>query len=443
MDLWDIIVTFARLLVKDNKMKRRKIRKGCLARLVIVAIMTIVGIIMCVKSCTGNKDDKIDSEPLETIKHKDEIDTSLVARLKDFSLRPRPEGQFAFHVYDITADKPVFGCNDSLALPSASCMKLLSGIAGLRLLGGNYHYWTAIFSRGNVASDGTLNGDISFRAGLDPQLLAPDLNAFAKAVKKKGIKRFSGKLIIDLAITEPVKSEEHWFPWDLTFSKYGLFYKGKDRVVKAIKASLRGQGITVKDEQIVMAKVPKGSKCLYITRRFIDDVIKRMWKNSSNTQATAMLYTIGKTVNPQGDPVTSGVDYLRSFLTDSLSLTNPSLCIHDGCGLCTHNCLSPLALTTILRYGYHDKNIRASLNRNLSIAGIDGTLMREMGGPKLRGKIRAKTGTLSHPYGISSLAGFCEGANGHTLAFAIMDSEMAVLDARVLQRKLCEILVKE
>ena len=46
------------------------------------------------------------------------------------------------------------------------------------------------------------------------------------------------------------------------------------------------------------------------------------------------------------------------------------------------------------------------------------------------------------PYGISSLAGLCEGSNGHVLAFAIMDSEMSVLDARVLQRKLCEALVK-
>ena len=189
--------------------------------------------------------------------------------------------------------------------------------------------------------------------------------------------------------------------------------------------------------------MPKGSKCMHITRRYIDDVVKRMWKNSSNTQATAMLYTIGKTVNPQGDPVASGVEYLREFIADSLSLDSPSLCVHDGCGLCTHNCLSPIALTTILRYGYHNKSIRESLNRNLSIAGVDGTLVREMGGPKLRGKIRAKTGTLSHPYGISSLAGFCEGANGHTLAFAIMDSEMSVLDARVLQRKLCEALVKE
>ena len=407
---------------------------------ILLAIVTAC-VILCVKACTGNGDEEQKATE-NIVKEGATVDTALVDRLKDFAAKPRPEGKFAFHVYDITADKTVYGCNDTLALPSASCMKLLSGIAGLRLLGCNYHYWTAIFMRGTVTADGTLNGDIAFRAGLDPQMMAPELNDFAKAAKKKGIKRISGKLVVDLAITEPVKSEEHWFPWDLTFSKYGLFYKGKERVIKALKASLRGQGITVKDEQIVMAAVPKGAKCLYITRRYIDDVVKRMWKNSSNTQATAMLYTIGNRINPKGDPVTTGVEYLRKFMADSLSLRHHSLCIHDGCGLCTHNSLSPLALTTILRYGYHDKSIRASLNRNLSIAGVDGTLVREMGGAKLRGKIRAKTGTLSHPYGISSLAGFCEGANGHTLAFAIMDSEMSVLDARVLQRKLCEAMVK-
>ena len=82
------------------------------------------------------------------------------------------------------------------------------------------------------------------------------------------------------------------------------------------------------------------------------------------------------------------------------------------------------------------------LERNLSIAGVDGTLAREMCGQKVRGKVKGKTGTLSHPYGISSLAGLCEGSNGHMLAFAIMDSRMSVLDARVLQRKLCEAMVK-
>lgn len=391
-------------------------------------------------SCSGKKAETTDANT--KAQNNLPVDTALQSRLCDFSQRQRPEGQFAFHVYDITADKPVYGYNDTLALPSASCMKLLSGIAGLSLMGSQYQYQTKIMYKGRVGADGILQGDIGFKGSLDPQLLAPDLNAFSVALKEKGIRRLGGRLLVDLTIEEPVTGEEHWFPWDLTFSKYGLFYKGSDRVVKALKASLRGQGIAVADSQVVMAEVPAGFTVVHTISRHIDDVVKRMWKNSSNTQATSMLYTIGHRANRKAHPVSAGVAYLRHFLQQELGLKDSTLVIHDGCGLCTHNRLSPRALTAILEYGYADSGIRSSLERNLSIAGVDGTLAREMGSSKLRGKIRAKTGTLSHPYGISSLAGLCEGSNGHVLAFAIMDSEMSVLDARVLQRKLCEALVK-
>ena len=168
-----------------------------------------------------------------------------------------------------------------------------------------------------------------------------------------------------------------------------------------------------------------------------------MWKNSSNTQATALLYTIGHKVNPHEAPVKAGMAYLRRFMRQELKLRDSSLVIHDGCGLCTHNQIAPQTLTTILRYGYRDKAIYRLLYNNLSVSGVDGTLRREMASPILRGKVHAKTGTLSHPYGISSLAGYCQGANGHLLAFAIMDHDMSVLDARVLQKKLCEILVTD
>ena len=405
---------------------------------IFIAVIALTTIIFSGCSSCGNKEQNA-QDSLKNIP----VDTALCSRLSQFAARPRPTGKFAFHVYDITADKTVYGCNDTLALPSASCMKLLSGIAGLRLLGTGHYYWTGIFYRGTVADDGLLNGDLAFHGGLDPQLQAADLNDFARAVKRKGIKRINGKLIVDLALTDPVRSEEHWYPWDLSFSKYGLFYKGQDRVMKALKASLRAQGVAVADSQIVVARKPKGFTLLCIRRRSIDDVVKRMWKNSSNTQATAMLYTIGKYIDPVDNPTVTGVNHLRSFLTDTLSLNYSSLCIHDGCGLCTHNALSPSALTTLLTYGYRIPEIRASLERNLSVSGVDGTLAREMNTPKLRGKIMAKTGTLSPPYGISSLAGLCEGADGHILAFAIMDSEMSVLDARVLQKRLCEALVKD
>ena len=408
---------------------------------VVITAIVCAMVTCAISACSnGNKADAEhnDIDTINTIP----VDTALRNRLECFAQKPRPQGNFAFHVFDITADKPVYGCNDTLALPSASCMKLLSGIAGLHLLGSNYEYHTEMLTSGKVTPDGTLTGNIAFKAGLDPQLMAADLNDFSKAVKDCGVKKVEGKIYVDLTITEPVKSERHWYPWDLTFSKYGLLYKGGDKVVKNLKASLRAHGVAVADSQVVVAHAPKGMKVVHTVKRPIDDVVKRMWKNSSNTQATAMLYTIGHRENPEADPVASGVAYLRRFLHNDLGMTDRTLCIHDGCGLCIYNRLSPKALTTILRFGYKNKEIRASLERNLPVSGVDGTLAREMTGPKTRGKVSAKTGTLSHPYGISSLAGFCEASNGHLLAFAIMDSEMSVLDARVLQRKLCEELVK-
>ncbi|MBM6991931.1 MAG: D-alanyl-D-alanine carboxypeptidase [Prevotella sp.] len=390
----------------------------------------------------GNPEKKTAHIAISTTKSRDTIiDGALRQRLSDFAAAPRARGQFGFYVYDLTADKPVYGVNEHQALPSASCMKLLSGVAGIHLLGPKHLYYSTIYTRGQISGD-TLHGDIAFKADLDPQLQGADLTMFAQALKRKGIRKFDGRLYVDLLLQEPVRSEPHWYPWDLSFSRYGVLYKGAPRVAKELKAALRNQGISVADSQVVMGRVPRGSQGVFRYYRSIDRVTRRMWKNSSNTQATSLLYTIGHHVDPKAEPTKAGVAYLRAFMRDSLGLKDTSLVIHDACGLCTHNHLSPAALTTVLRYGYHHKPIYHMLYNELSIAGVDGTLRIEMAGQKTRGRIRAKTGTLSHPYGISSLAGYCKGTNGHMLAFAIMDSEMSVLDARVLQRKLCEALVE-
>lgn len=411
------------------------------AAVILGIVVLVVFIISLFTECGSNKNKKLTAADTIAVANNLPVDTALQSRLKEFSLRPRPNGKFAFMVYDITAQKPVYGCNEDMAMSSASCMKLLSGIAGLHLMGCNYIYYTTMFMRGKVAADGCLNGDVAFSGGLNPQLQPVDLNDFAKALSQKGVKKIGGKMIVDLVAKQPVQSEAHWYPWDLSFSKYGLLYKGDTRIIAALKSALRSQGIAVKDSQIVQAPTPKGMTAVHSDTLAIDEVVKKMWKNSSNTQATAMLYTIGHRVDPKLHPATAGVAYLRRFLHDEVGMPHKSLVIHDGCGLCTHNHLSPRALTAVLDYGYRDLDIREALERNLSVSGTDGTLKREMTGPKTRGKIKAKTGTLSHPYGISSLAGICDGTDGHKLAFAIMDCEMSVLDARVLQRKLCEALV--
>ena len=393
-----------------------------------------------VLGCKSGKDNKVKENTLQV--NNIPVDKDLRSRLNEFASKPRTKGNFAFSVYDLTADKPVCGYDENKTLPVASCLKLLSGVAGLHLLGTHYMYATSLYTKGNI-DNGTLHGDVAFKCGLDPQLNEPDLDMFAKQLKKKGIMKVDGKLVVDLVLTDPVKNEQHWYPWDLSFSKYGLFYKGAPRVKKALKAALQKQGINMPDSQVVLGRVPKGSMCLFRFRRPVEPVIQRMWKNSSNTQATSLLYTIGHHINPKGVPTVVGVNYLRKFLKDELKQTNKAIVVHDGCGLCIHNHLSPAVLVAVLRYGYMHQPIYRVLMRELSISGVDGTLRSEMNSPKLKGLVHGKTGTLSHPYGISSLAGYCQGGNGHLLAFSIVDSEMSVLDARVLQKRLCETLVKK
>ena len=401
-----------------------------------------VGLSAAVLYGCGNKSEEKKQTTPQQQAAKVMVDAQLKARLDDFAHKPRPRGAFGFDVYDLTADKPVYGFQAHQVQPSGSCLKLLSGVAGLHLLGTKYLYTTSLYTKGAV-SDGTFKGDISFKAGFDPQLDPTGLVMFAQALRRKGIRKLEGRFIVDLAFTDAVQSEAHWYPWDLSFSQYGILYKGAEKVTKALRQALQTAGISIDEKQFIIGQTPRGSHCIFRFYRSIDRVIRRMWKNSSNTQATALLYTIGHKANPHEAPVKAGMAYLRRFMRQELKLRDSSLVIHDGCGLCTHNQIAPQTLTTILRYGYKDKAIYRLLYNNLSVSGVDGTLRREMASPILRGKVRAKTGTLSHPYGISSLAGYCQGANGHLLAFAIMDHDMSVLDARVLQKKLCEILVTD
>lgn len=385
----------------------------------------------------GNKDEKKMATGSGT---QVAVDTALQSRLDRFAKKPRTKGHFGFYVYDLTAGKPVYGFNEKEAQPSASCMKLLSGVAGCYLLGTNYQWKTEIYRHGTVVDD-TLRGDLVFKGGLDPQLSPEDMATMVKMMRSRKIKAVSGKVIFDLVLTDPVKSEQHWYPWDLSFSRYGILYKGAPKVEKAFAAALRSGGIQVRDSQLVLGRTPKGSFAMVRYRRPLHPVLRRMWKNSSNTQATSLLYTIGHKVNPNAEPTAMGVRYEVHFLRSVLGERDPKLVVHDGCGLCTYNHLSPEALTTILKFGYAHKDIFRMLWNNLPLSGVDGTLRTEMASPELRGKVRAKTGTLSHPYGISSLAGYCQADNGHLLAFAIMDSDMSVLDARVLQRDLCRAMV--
>ena len=200
------------------------------------------------------------------------VDASLQQRLGDFASARRPKGNFGLYVFDLTAGKLVFADHENLSQPIASNTKLLSGVAALHRLGTRYKYATSLYTCGTV-SGGLLHGDVIFKAGLDPLLQPEDLKMFAAALHRKGIMKFDGHLVFDLVLHEKVRAEEHWYPWDLAFSHYGLLYKGEDKVQQAFKQALRTHGIAVADSQIVSARTPRGAHCIFRFYRSVDRVV--------------------------------------------------------------------------------------------------------------------------------------------------------------------------
>ena len=89
-----------------------------------------------------------------------------------------------------------------------------------------------------------------------------------------------------------------------------------------------------------------------------------------------------------------------------------------------------------LKYAYRHAEIFQPFYESLPIAGIDGTLEHRMKKTKAYRKVRAKTGTVK---GVSSLAGYAQAANGHLLAFVIINQNvMKARQARAWQDKVCQ-----
>ena len=112
--------------------------------------------------------------------------------------------------------------------------------------------------------------------------------------------------------------------------------------------------------------------------------------------------------------------------------------IADGSGLSLYTYVTPQAETMMLRYAYGKPEIYDHLLRSLPVAGVDGTLATRMKGKSTKGNVKAKTGTVM---GVSSLAGYCKGGNGHQLCFSIINQGVkTTADGRAFQDAICALL---
>lgn len=103
----------------------------------------------------------------------------------------------------------------------------------------------------------------------------------------------------------------------------------------------------------------------------------------------------------------------------------------DGSGLSRHNLITPAAVIQLLAYMWNhpDAAVSSAFYSSLPIGGHNGTLeYRFRDTARARGRVRAKTGTLSN---VSALSGYVQSGDGTPLAFSILANHYVAKAKRV------------
>lgn len=150
----------------------------------------------------------------------------------------------------------------------------------------------------------------------------------------------------------------------------------------------------------------------------LDQVVEQVLAVSDNEAAEVLLRHVGLAVEGEGsfDAGRRGVVQVLGEAGVDLGRSR----LWDGSGLSRQNRIDPAVLLDVLRLAAAEErpDLRPVLT-GLPVAGFTGSLAErfETGPPAGRGRVRAKTGTLT---GVTSLAGIATDVQGRTFVFALL-----------------------
>jgi len=348
--------------------------------------------------------------------------------------------QIGLYVYDLTAHRPLFGHNVRQTLRPASTMKVVTALAALTFLGEDYRFRTKLLADGEVTADSVLRGTLSVVGGFDPLFGEEDMQAFMAALRREGIRRIEGDIVLDVSMKDTLPLGNGWC-WDDSREVSPLLtplpYDKKDTFVQELKRHLLAEGI------LLTGSIGKGcasGREICVREHTLDEVFRPMMKKSNNFCAEAVFYSLAAKSGKPGAGREEAARYIND-LVKIVGLSPKNYTFADGSGLSQYNYVSPELLVSLLRYAYRHKDLYRHLQPALPVAGEDGTMRRRLCGTGARGRVFAKTGTVT---GVSTLCGYLQAYNGHLLCFAIMNQGIRKsAQGRAFQDRVCLALVEE
>ncbi len=134
--------------------------------------------------------------------------SNLEAQFQNFISDPNLKSAgISFQLKEVNTNKVIFEHQPNLSLSTASTAKLFSTAGAIDILGPNYQPRTRLYIDGTINSNGELLGNLWVRGGGDPTLGSKYFNAYGKeldflnswllAIQQSGIKKITGKIIVD------------------------------------------------------------------------------------------------------------------------------------------------------------------------------------------------------------------------------------------------------
>ena len=172
--------------------------------------------------------------------------------------------------------------------------------------------------------------------------------------------------------------------------------------------------------KIAVKEVPeKSTQLASHSSRPLSLIVEEMMKSSDNLTSDCLFKKVGEM--RFGIPGTwqKGSQAVREFLSKQVGLNVEKMVLMDGCGQSRYNLISPHQFVELLSWMHSQFSSCNEFISSLPISGTDGTLIDRMQDREIKGKVRAKTGSMT---GISSLSGYLTTKDGDTLAFSILQN---------------------
>jgi len=184
---------------------------------------------------------------------------------------------------------------------------------------------------------------------------------------------------------------------------------------QALKRLLVRAGVTVEGGVTLGASPEKRVLAEHVSAP-LASVLFRVGKQSDNFYAEMIFRTLDAEAKGKGGAGAGAGHAVTSFL-DRIGAGGEGLVVTNGSGLFDANRVSPSMYVRLLSWAWREPSVHPEFLAQLAVGGVDGTLRSRFDEPALRGRIRAKTGTLEH---VASLAGYILRRDGRMpVVFAI------------------------